>query len=223
MLGRGKLPVLAQISAPAPGAARAWSLRRADLEALAKIQGALEDHSAVLLSGDVGLSAAVALAGAAAAGGRRVALLECDLVQPRLAASLGLSPVPGLHEYLRWEATASEILQPLVLAGPGSRDASAPVVCIVGGRPSADAATLTGLESFRHATAKLRRAYDLVVMAGPAFGHDYGSLAPLAAQADALIAAVSPHKAKGRRGRELRAELRQLPVALRGAIVVGQD
>ena len=66
--------------------------------------------------------------------GRRTVLVECDLARPRLAADLGLAPGPGLHEYLRWEAEAAEILQPLVLAGPAAAGAGEPLVCIAAGR-----------------------------------------------------------------------------------------
>jgi len=218
--GRRKLPVLAEISGPAPGDSRAWALRRADHEALAKLQGTLERHRAVLVAGTEGLAAAVALAAAASAAGRRTALLECDLVRPRLAADLGLAPAPGLHEYLRWEATAPEILQPLALAGPASQGATEPLVCIVAGRPAADLATLVNLESFRHALAKLRAAYDLVVLAGPALDSGPGPLEAVAARADTLLAAVPAAVASGRSGGELRAALRRLPVEVRGAIVV---
>ena len=219
--GRRKLPVLAEISGPAPGEARVWSLRRADLEALAKLQTMLAEHCAVLVAGDEGLAAAVALAGAASAAGRRTALLECDLGRPRLAAELGLAPAPGLHEYLRWEATAAELLQPLVLAGPAARGAAEALIGGVAGRPAADAATLINLESFRHALAKLRGAYDLVVLAGPALDSGDGSLAAIAPRADTLLAAVSPSAVKGRSGRGLRAALHRLPLEVRGAILVG--
>jgi Mrp family chromosome partitioning ATPase len=219
--GRRKLPVLAEISGPAPGAARAWSLRRADLEALAKLRSALEGRRVVLVTGDEGLAGAVALAGAASAAGRRTALLECDLVRPQLAAGLGLAATPGLHEYLRWEATAAEILQPLVLAGPAARGATDPLVCVVAGRRAADPATLINLESFRHAVGKLASAYDLVVLHGPTLDSGYGSLEALAARADALIAAVPAATVSGRPGRELRAALRKLPVEAVGAVVVG--
>jgi receptor protein-tyrosine kinase len=218
--GRGKLPVLAELSGSAPDGSRAWSLRRADLESLAGLQAKLEEDTLVLVSGEEGLAGALALAAAAAAKGRRTALLECDLARPRLATDLGLAPAPGLHEYLRWEATAAEILQPLVLAGPAARGASEPLVCVAAGRRAADPATLIALESFRHAIAKLRSAYDLVVAAAPAPGDDHGSLEPIAAQADALLAVVSAAVASDRPGRELRAGLRRLPVDLRGAIVV---
>ncbi len=222
--GRRKLPVLAEISGPASGEARAWSLRRADLAPLARLQEGLQEHCAVLVAGEAGLAGAVALAGAASAAGRRTALLECDLARPRLALELGLAPSPGLHEYLRWEATAAEILQPLVLAGPAARGATEPLVCVVAGRPAADAVTLVKLESFRHALTKLRGAYDLVVvLAGAELDSGDGTLEAIAAQADTLVAAVPGDAVAGRSGRALRGALRRLPVEARGAILVGAD
>jgi Mrp family chromosome partitioning ATPase len=220
--GRRKLPVLAQLAGPAPGSSRAWALRRGDLQELAKVRDALDGRRVALVTGDEGLAGAIAIAGAASATGRRTVLLECDLVQPRLAADLGLSATPGLHEYLRWEATAPEILQPLVLAGPASADASSPLICIVAGRRAADPATLVSLASFRHALTKLRKAYDLVVLAGPALDSAYGSLESLAEQSDTLLAAVSPAGATGAPGRELRTALRRMPAPLVGAVVVGR-
>ena len=218
--GRSKLPVLAEISGPAPGETRAWSLRRADLEALAKLQGRLDDRRAVLVAGDEGLAGAVALAGAASAAGRRTVLVECDLERPRLAAELGLSLGPGLHEYLRWEATAPQILQPLVLAGPAARGVTDSLVCVVAGRPAADAATLVNLESFRHALGKLRAAYELVVLIGPPLEGAQGMPEAVAAQADSVLAAASAKELSGRAGRALRAQLRRLPAAALGAIAV---
>jgi receptor protein-tyrosine kinase len=177
----------------------------------------------VLVRGSVGRTAALALAGAASAAGRRTALLECDLSRPRLAAQVGLAPVPGLHEYLRWEASAAQLLQPLVLAGPAAKGAAGPLVCIAAGREAADPATLIKLESFRHALAKLRGAYDLVVISAPGPGTGAGYLGAIAAQADTLVAAVPPAAVSGRAGRGLRAALRALPVEVRGAVVLGES
>jgi hypothetical protein len=221
--GRRKLPVLAEISGPAPGDARAWSLRRADLEALSKPHQGLADHRVALVVGGEAMAAAIALAGAASAAGRRTALLECDLAQPRLGVELGLSPGPGLHEYLRWEATAAEILQPLVLAGPAARGASDPLICVVAGRPAADATTLVKLESFRHALAKLRAAYDLTVLVGPPLEVAPGLPEAVAERADTVLAAASAKGLSGQAGRLLRAQVRRLPADALGAIVVGSD
>ncbi len=218
--GRPKLPVLAEISGPAPGDARAWSLRRADFEAMEKLVGGLGEHRVVVATGGERLAGAVALAGAASAVGRRTVLLECDLSRPRLAAELGLQPAPGLHEYLRRQASAAQILQPLALAGPASARASAPLVCIGAGAPAPDPALLLASEGFRHATAKLRSAYDLVVLCGPPLGPDRRALEAVAGTADALLASVPSAQLAGRGGRELRASLRRLPVAIPGAVVV---
>jgi Mrp family chromosome partitioning ATPase len=220
--GRRKLSVLAEISGPRSGESRAWSLRQADLDALAKPRQALDGHRIVLVSGDERLAGAVALAAASAAG-CRTALLECDIGQPRLALELGLALAPGLHEYLRWEATAAEILQPLVLAGPAAWGASGPLICTVAGRPATNPATLIALESFRHALAKLRAAYDLTVLIGPPLEAVPGSPEAIAAQADAVIAAVSPRGMRGRPGRLLRAQLRRLRAETLGVIVVDSD
>jgi len=219
--GRRKLPVLAEVAGPAPGAARAWALRRTDLEALARLQAGLEDHRAGLVVGAEGLSGAIALAAAASAAGRRTALLECDLARPRVAVELGLSPEPGLHEYLRWEATAAEVLQPLVLAGPAAMGVTEPLVCVVAGRPAADAPTLVKLESFRHALAKLRAAYELTVLVGPQLEVMAGLTETVAAQADAVLAAASRKGLSGQPGRLLRAQVRRLPAAALGAVAVG--
>jgi hypothetical protein len=221
--GRRKLPVLAEISGPASGDARAWSLRRADLEALSKPQQGLDDHSLALVVGGEAMAGAIALAGAASSAGRRTALLEGDLAGPRLAVELGLRPEPGLHEYLRWEATATEILQPLVLAGPAARGVSEPLICVVAGRPAADPTTLVKLESFRHALAKLRAAYDLTVVVGPPLAVEPGLPEQIAAQADTVLAAVSAKGLSGQPGRLLRAQVRRLPASALGAIVVDSD
>lgn len=220
--GRRTLPVLAEISGPLAGAEGAWSLRAQDFDRLAAVRQRLDGHRAVLVTGADGPNRilAAALAAAAAAAGRRTALLDCDLAQPRLAADLGLAPTPGLHEYLRWEAAAAEILQPLMLAGPASAAAAEPLVCIAAGRGASDPRTLLGLQSFRHMAAKLRGAYELLIIAGPALATGEDSLPALASEADALLAAVAPGQDSGRSGRQLQAAVAQLALEWLGAVVV---
>jgi Mrp family chromosome partitioning ATPase len=221
MPGRG-LPVLAEISGTRPGESRAWSLRREDFEALTGVRERLAGHRVVVVTGRDGLVAggALSIAGAASAVGRRTALLECDLARPAVAAGVGLSPAPGLHEYLRWEATAPQILQPLVLAGPAARGASDPLVCVVGGRPAENAGVLLDSESFRHATAKLGAAYELTVVVAPALGDGEGALGAVAERGDAVLACVGPEEASGRAQRRLRKALKRLPAPALGTIIV---
>jgi Mrp family chromosome partitioning ATPase len=195
---RGKPPVLAVISAARPpaGDAPAWRLRRADYEALGSLLNALQGSGAVLLTGaEEGKSAAVVgLATVATATGRRTALLECDLAQPRVAGDLGLTAAPGLGEYLRREASAPQILQSLILAGPASGGAVTPLTCIVAGASTSDGAALLASDDFAHAISKLRSAYDLVVVDGPPLGRDEGSLVEVARRVDVTLACVEGSK-----------------------------
>jgi polysaccharide biosynthesis transport protein len=199
---------IAEIRARASADPRPGTLRRRDLEAFDRI---LERHGGgVLLVTGIGegpLALSTGLAAAAVARGVRTALLECDLQAPALAGALGLERAPGLSEYLREAAEAGQILQPLVLAGPASAAAAGPLVCIVAGR--AAGASLDS-EGFRHALAKLRHAYDLIVVQGPSLAEQSGSLREAAAAADALLACVGPELASGRGGRRLSRALRRL-------------
>lgn len=220
---RGRVPVLAEIVGPDPGRPRVWSLRREDLERLAEPLRATESLRTVMVSGgeeETG-PVAVALAGAAAASGRRTILVECDLGRPRLAAELGLAEAPGLHEYLRWEATAPELLQPLAIGGPAAGAATGPLICIAAGRAAEDPRAPLGLPSFGHVNEKLRGAYDLVVLWAPPLS-DRETLSAVAAHAEATLAGIPPGEARsGRVVRATRRALRALPAPPLGAVVVG--
>ncbi len=211
--GRRAPPVLAAISAArSPGDARAWRLRRADYEALDSLSRALHGSGVVLFTGvEEGKSAAaIGLATVATAAGGRVAVLECDLARPRLAGELVLSAAPGLCEYLRNEASAPQILQPLVLAGPASGAAVAPLTCIAAGAPTSAGAALLASEDFSHAISKLRNAYDLLVIDGPPLGRDEDALAEVAKRVDVTLACVEGVKAP-----------RKLPVPVTGLVSLG--
>jgi Mrp family chromosome partitioning ATPase len=215
MLGRrARLPVLAEISGP-PEGARAWSLRRSDYESLEGALSRLGEARVVLVSGEgeAPLPAAIALAAASAAAGRRTILIECDLARPRLAAQIGLAAAPGVHEYLRWEAEPADVLQPVMLAGPAAGGAGEPLVCICAGRPASKTETLLGLQSFAHMVEKLRGAYELVVVVGPAATTEPAACATAARQADAVLAADAD-------GSSSKA-VRRLGIPAVGRIVVG--
>lgn len=181
MLGRRqKRPVLAEVPLRESAPGRAGALGRAELAVYAELAGKLTGKGSVFLTGPTRASAALGLAAAATAEGRRVALLECDLAQPALAATLGLAEAPGLHEYLRDEADANQILQPLVLAGPAAGRAAEPLTCIVAGAPEPEPVALLDSERCDHAVERLRRAYDLLVIAGPPLEEDADALRALA-------------------------------------------
>jgi Mrp family chromosome partitioning ATPase len=219
--GRARVPLLAEIAGPAPGAA-AWSLRRGDFERLGEALPQLDGHRVVLVAGEGGAPAvaAVALAAAASASGRRTVLVDCGLAQPRLAEQIGLATAPGLHEYLRWEAEPADVLQPIVLAGPAATGLTDPLVCVSAGRPATKPETLLGLQSFSHMVGKLREAYELVLLLVPPVLGEPGPCLAVAAQADAVVAGLREGEARGGEGRALRAAIRRLPLATVGAIAV---
>jgi Mrp family chromosome partitioning ATPase len=212
MLGRRKPPVLASVPAPVGETPRLGALGRAELEACSQLAVALAGSRAVMATGPARSAVALGLATAATADGRRVVLLECDLASPGLAGLLGLSATPGLHEYLRGEADAAQILQSLVLAGPASGRATQPLACIVAGEPEPDPAALLDSDRCVHATGKLRRAYDLLVIDGPPAGPGTGPLRALSDQVDATVVC-------GERG----AIAKRLPIPVAGRVLFGED
>ncbi len=218
--GRRKLSVLAEISGSAPQS-RAWSLRRADLEALGGLLKTLDGATAVLVTGAEGgrFAAAVGLATAATAAGTRTALLECDLGEPTLARAIGLAGEPGLHEYLLQAADARQILQPIALAGPASGKATSPLVCVVAGRPTGNGADLLAADGFRHAAEKLRHAYELVIAVGPSLDRDGPALVEAASVVDTTLACVPRSAVGGRQGKAVAAALRRLPAPPAGLVV----
>lgn len=219
--GRSRLPILAEISGPAEG--RAWALKRDDFASLERMLPRLAQHRVVLVAGEgeAPAVAAIAAAAATAASGRRTMLVDCDLAQPRLAPHLGLDSAPGVHEYLRWEAEAADVMQPVALAGPAAAGASEPLVCVCGGRPATKAETLLGLQSFAHMIEKLRGAYELVLVLSPPVEAEAGSCQAVARQTDAVLAGLWAAKAKGGAGRGLRSAVSRLPPPVLGSVAVG--
>jgi polysaccharide biosynthesis transport protein len=218
--GRARIPVLAEISGPPDG--RTWALRRHDYTALTQLLPPLAERRVVAIAGEGETTAVAALAIAAAvsASGRRTILVDCDLAQPRLAAPVGLAAAPGLHEYLRWEAEPQEILQPVVLAGSATASAADPLICVCGGRPASKAETLLGLQSFAHMVEKLRAAYELTLLLAPPVESEAGAAQSVARQADAVIAALPSDQAKERSARSLRTAIGRLPVPTLGALAL---
>jgi Mrp family chromosome partitioning ATPase len=212
MLRRGsKQEVLARVPAPAGGGSRSGALGRTELAAYSDLATALGGAGAVFVTGPAGPQVALGLAATELAEGRRVALLEADLATPALADALGLAARPGFAEYLRGEAEAAQVVQPLVLAGPASGRAVEPLACIVAGEPELAPVSLLDSERCDHAISRLRRAYDLLVIDGPPLEEEPDSLQALAEHAGATIVA-------GERG-----EIpKRLPVPVVGQVLVNE-
>jgi MinD-like ATPase involved in chromosome partitioning or flagellar assembly len=200
--------------------ARAGTLRRGDLDAFGRVLDAIGGGSVLVTGvGDGREEVSIGLAATAAARGVRTALVECDLEDPRLAARLGIAERPGLHEYLRRQAEAPEILQPLALAGPATQRATEPLVCVVAGERAANGAEPIASDEYRHAAARLRDAYQLVVLLGPPLAEEAAALPQAAAWADCVLACVGPSLASGRAGRRVTRALRALPAGRTEVIV----
>jgi Mrp family chromosome partitioning ATPase len=213
---------LARLPARSGDELREGALRGRDLAAFSTISAAV-GRGAVLITGTgEGVRAlSIGLSGAAAASGTRTALLECDFTTPTVARTLGLKPDPGLQEYIRLESEAPRLLQPLSLAGPGSAAASDPLVCIVAGSAGGDGPAPIDSEHFRNAIAKLRSAYELVVLHGPTLGDETGALPVAAASSDALVACVNTPLTNGRNGRRLNKLMKRLPARSAGVVAYG--
>jgi Mrp family chromosome partitioning ATPase len=188
MFGRGRPPLLAQVPIGRVGDGRPGTLDRQALEALLKLWSEIGPGVVLVTGHDERSDLAVGMAAAAVAANRKVALIECDLSRPGLAARLGLDPVPGFGEYLAHEAEAPQVLQAAILAGPGSTLAAAPLVCVVAGNPTGLGPVLLASDSFGHAIEKLRSAYDVVILDGPGL-EDRNSLRAAAARVDRVLAA----------------------------------
>jgi hypothetical protein len=211
MLGRRrKPPVLAELPPRQGGTGRKGALGRAELEALGGLADSLAGAGSIFVTGPAGSTVALGLAAVATARGGRVALIECDLADPSLAALLHLREAPGLHEYLEGKVETSEVLQPLVLAGPASGAATEPLVCIVAGAPEPQPVALLDSERCDRAIQELSRAYGLLVIDGPGLGEDAHSLQALSEHAGATIVCG-----------EKREIPRKLPVEATGLVLTG--
>ncbi len=201
---------------------RAGTLKRGDLDTFRVLLDRIGDGPVMVTgAGEGRLALSTGLAAAAAADASRTALVDCDLEDPSLADALGLADEPGLHEYLRAEAKAPEILQPLILAGPASAKAVDPLVCIAAGAPAVDGRVPIESSDFRHAVAKLKSGYEVVVLHGPPLGDESGALQAAASEASLVLACVGPALASGRAGRRLGKALNRLGSGAAEVVVYG--
>lgn len=207
---RSKVPLLGEIPASRSVSSRPGTLGRGQLRAYSNLANSVLGSASVLLTGPAKSDVAIGLAAATIAEGHRVALLECDLVSPLLAATLGLVEQPGFAEYLLGEAEATQVLQPLVLAGPASARATEPLACIVAGGADPPPSQLLHSERCRQAIERLGRAYDLLVVDGPSLAEDRGAVDGLSTFAGATALCVE------------RTEIpRRPPPAIDGLVILG--
>lgn len=130
---------------------------------------------------------AASLAFAAAATGRRVLLVECDLRRPSLSERLALSRAPGLSDYLSGTASPEQIVQFVDTALPthesrtnGNSPQQGPLshgfACVMAGSATDQPSELLSTARFREFLEEVKGVYDLVVV----------DTSPLLAVADTL-------------------------------------
>ena len=166
---RSRPAVLAEIGAPASSNGRAWGLRRRRPRGARS--GAREssgDAAAVLVTGARRRRRAwpSASPGSPPRPGAATALVECDVDRPGLAAELGLAAPPRAAGV---PAPGGDAARRRPAAGPRRRRGASGAGAARlrgGGTPSDRGAGAARLGSFRHMTAKLRDAYELVVLLG---------------------------------------------------------
>jgi Mrp family chromosome partitioning ATPase len=115
----------------------------------------------------------IGIALAAAASGLRTLLVEADFHRPVHADRLGLSPGPGLADYLRGGVDPHDVLQIHRFVDPAVAYASngsegqlteAALVCLTAGNLGTLSTEVIGSGRFSEFISKVQRAYDLVVI-----------------------------------------------------------
>ena len=210
-----------------PEEGESGQIRRAELEAFRRLfagVGSLGSPEVVLVTeagrGGRGTDTAIGLATAAVLSGKRVLLMDCHISSPRLHEALGIRPVPGIREYIGFEAEAPQLLQPVSLRAsvpPG--DDPGQLVCVAAGRQATNAGALLASPALAWALQKIRHGYELVVLSGPPLR---ASETPVVAGlADAFVLCAAEDEVKGQVGRIIKAAFEQLPERPAGLVDTG--
>ena len=151
--------------------------------------GSPDSHLLVVTSptaGDGKLTLAVNLAIAFAQVGKRVAIVEADLRQPRLTAALGLDGAKGLAEVLDQQLPIDQALQSWPA---GSTLDSGSITVLGAGSPAANPAELLSSERYAAVLIELRSSYDYVIcLSGPILGATEAAV--VAKQSDGALVVV---------------------------------
>jgi Mrp family chromosome partitioning ATPase len=202
-------------------------IRRAELESFRRLYAgvvSLGSPEVVLVTeagrGGRGTDTAIGLATAAVLAGRTVLLMDCHISSPRLHDALGIRPVPGIREYIGFEAEAPALLQPVSLKAsiePGEEPGR--LVCIAAGRQASNAGALLSSPALAWAVQKIRHGYDLVVLGGPPLRARETPV--VAGLADAFVLCAAEDEVKGQVGRIIKAAFEQLPDRPAGLVDTG--
>jgi capsular exopolysaccharide synthesis family protein len=206
----------------------AFRILRTNLKALSE-----DAPKAILVTsprpGEGKTAVSLSLASAFAIAGQSVLLVECDLRRPSFARRLSINPTPGLTDYLTGSAAPKEILQVVKLSQPagtvmGRNGAQAGdagrIVCITAGTPTGMPAELLGSERFTEFLAKVRHAYDAIVLDASPLLSVVDPL-DLALHVDGVLMCVRSGQTTRDEARASRAALSHLPDRPVGAVMTG--
>jgi succinoglycan biosynthesis transport protein ExoP len=169
---------------------------------------------------------ASSLAFALASAGKRTLLVDCDLRQSTLAGRLGISPAPGMSEFLAGTASPQEIIHPIRFGGipgpdsPSSSRGGFSLVAIPAGSPNSHSAELLGSSAFRDFLQQVLATYDVVVF-------DSSPLLPVAdtlemlPHVDAVIICARESKTTRGEAQAVKTTLDRFPSAAAGVVVTG--
>ena len=180
---------------------------------------------------------AASLACAFAMAGKMTLLVECDLRRPTLADRLGLKSSPGLVDFLRGEASPTEVVQTLALASSVSPNGSGPAASaggdtdgpplsvprlayIAAGKVGGHPAELLASERFHRFLRDVSAAYQAVVI-------DTAPLLPVAdtlellPDVDAALVCLRATRTTRDGAQALKAAVERLPSPHVGLVITG--
>ena len=232
--GFGKENRLVMLAQPTGTSAEAFRMLRTNLD-FARLEG--DDVRVILVTSAVeeeGKSTTAAnLALAEARGGRRVVLVDLDLRRPYLDRFFGLMHAEGITNVALGSVSLEKALRHVDLAGGatttngraaepeanGHADRGSLDVLVSGPLPP-DPGEFVGTRKLAEIIARLRAAYDLVIVDTPPVLRVGDALA-LSAQADGLVIVTRLNVVRRPMLRELRRALDAAPAPKLGLVVTG--
>lgn len=163
---------------------------------------------------------ASALAAAYATSGRRVLLAECDLRRPTLAARFGLSPGPGLSDYLVGKAIPADVLQSVPVTDDAAPDQGGALVCITAGTATPRPAELLGSARFKQFLDQVSEVYDVIILdSAPLLS--VGDTLELVPLVERVVLCIRASRTTRDQARAAKAALDHFPDRPTGVVVTG--
>ncbi len=168
---------------------------------------------------------AASLAIAAATGGKRVLLLECDLRHPTLPGRIGAQEKPGLADYLVGDSEPSDVLQIIEFSDPHHSDnghgpRGPQLAYVSAGSPTPEPAELLASQRFEQLLSDVREVYDLVIVDTPPMLPVVDTL-EIFPQVDALILCIRVRQTTRDQALGARQAIARFPERPVGIVVTG--